>query len=114
MAKIPFKRYNEKIDERRPWDENNLPVARLEPIDCELFANLSTGRSSESCAQGAERIPKYVLKVKSMKTFSMKVLERYQWNKLIFEVFSNFCTCPWRWQQMWIQKYDLSMIHLIF
>lgn len=41
-------------------------------IACKLFVNVCTGRSSESCTQGAERTPKYVL---SMMTFWMQVLE---------------------------------------
>ena len=32
MVKIHFKGYSEKFDERRPCDENNLPVIRLEPM----------------------------------------------------------------------------------
>ena len=63
-----------------PCDENNLPVIRLEPmipsaIACKVFVNVCTGRSSENCTQGAERIPKYVLKFKWMTTFSMQVSE---------------------------------------
>jgi len=85
MVKIHFKGYSEKFDEWRPCDENNLPVIRLEPMSrptddslsdrLQAFCERVTGRSSESCTQGAERIPKYVLKFKSMMTFSMQVLE---------------------------------------
>jgi len=32
MVKINFKVYSKKFDEWRPWDENNWPVIRLEPM----------------------------------------------------------------------------------
>lgn len=63
-----------------------IPLA----IACKVFVNVCTGRASESCTQGAERTPKYVLKFKSMMTFWMQVLEGwYQRNKLIYEILSN-------------------------
>ena len=89
MIKIHFKGYSEKFDEWKPYDENNLPLMRLEqmsePTDDSLSDRLQalyqrvyreTKRKlySESTL-GAERIPKYVLKFQLIKTFSMKVLE---------------------------------------